>query len=92
MRNHSEWNEESGIPCKRCVFHTAYLMHLNSKGEARGRRRYKRDSKIVVSNLKGRNVGTNGKKSQTRPNYREGPNYKALRGTRVPLPQIKLTN
>ena len=48
-----------------------YLMHENSKGEARGRSIYKNNSKIV-RNLEERNVGTiKGKKSQTRPNGAE---------------------
>ena len=40
-----------------------------SKGEGRGRSRYKNNGKRVVWNMEGRNVGTiSGEKSQTRPN------------------------
>ena len=47
------------IPRTRCVFHTEFLAHGNSKGEARGRRKYKNSSiKRVVRNVKERNVGT----------------------------------
>ena len=45
------------IPCTRCVSHTVYLAHGNSKGEARARNRHKR----VVRNMEERKVGTKGK-------------------------------
>ena len=41
-----------------CVSHTVYLAHGNSKDEARGRSKHKRDRNIVVRNLEERNVGT----------------------------------
>ena len=47
-----------GLPCTGCVFHIGYLVHGNSKGEARGRNRHKSNSKRVARNLKERNVGT----------------------------------
>ena len=42
----------------RCVSHTEYLVHGNSKGEARGRSRHKNNSKRVVTNMEERNVDT----------------------------------
>ena len=42
----------------RGVSHTGYLAHENSKGEARGRRRHKNNSKRVVRNMGERNAGT----------------------------------
>ena len=47
----------------RCVFHSGYLAHGNSKGEARGRIRQKNNSKRVGRNLKERTVGTTREKS-----------------------------
>ena len=50
------------VPAGReCVSHTVYLAHGDSKGEARGRSRHKRNSNGVVRNLEERNVGTKGK-------------------------------
>ena len=46
----------TGIPCAECVSYTVYLEHGNSKGEARGRCRHKRNS--VVRNPEERNVDT----------------------------------
>ena len=43
-----------GIPCMRCVSHTGYLVHGNSKSELRGRSRHNNKSKRVVKNLKER--------------------------------------
>ena len=39
-----------------CVFLTGYLAHGNRKGEARGKSRYKNNSKRVVKNLEERNI------------------------------------
>ena len=41
-----------------CVFHTGFLAHGNSKGEARGRSRHQNNSRRVVRNLEKMNVGT----------------------------------
>ena len=41
----------------RCVSHTGYFGHGNSKGEARRRRHYN-NSKRRVRNLKQRNIGS----------------------------------
>ena len=68
------------IPCTRCVSHTVYIAHENSNGEAKERNIHKMNSKRVVRNLDERNVGTKGK------NPKQGPNYRAPRGMRVPLP------
>ena len=43
------------IPCTRCVSHTVYFAHGNSKGEARGRNLHKNNAR-VVRNLKERSV------------------------------------
>ena len=37
-----------GIPCTRCVSHTGYLTHGNSKSEARGRSRHQNQYKRLV--------------------------------------------
>ena len=50
-----------------CVSHTVYIAHGNSKGEARGRNRYKNNAR-VVRNLKERNVGTKVKSPKQGPN------------------------
>ena len=41
--------------------HTGTFAHGNRKGEAKGRNRHKKNSKRVVRNLEGKNVGTKGK-------------------------------
>ena len=38
----------TGIPCKGCVTHTAYLAHGNSKNEGRGRSRHRNNSKREI--------------------------------------------
>ena len=48
----------TGIPCTRCVSHTGYGSHGNSKGEIRGRSRHDNHSKIVARKMGERNVGT----------------------------------
>ena len=45
----------------KCVFHTGFFVHGNSKGETRERCRYPNNSKRVIRNLEERNVGTKGK-------------------------------
>ena len=52
-----------GIPPTRCVSNIGYFAHRNGKGEAKGRSRNKNNSKIVVKNIEGRNVGTIREKS-----------------------------
>ena len=42
-----------GIPCTRCVSHSRYLAHENSKGETRGRSRHKNNNNIVRNMKKG---------------------------------------
>ena len=49
------------LTCTRSIFHTGYLVHRNSKGEARGRSGHKNNSKRVVRNLEERKVVTRGK-------------------------------
>ena len=44
----------------RCISHTGYLAHGNSKDEIRGRSRHKNHSHRVVRNMEERNVGTKG--------------------------------
>ena len=41
----------------RCVSHTGYLAHENSKGEIRGKSRYENNSKRVLRNMEERNEG-----------------------------------
>ena len=41
-----------------CIFHTGYLAHGSSHGNASGRGRHMRGSNKVVRNLEERNVGT----------------------------------
>ena len=48
----------TGIPCMRCVSHTGYLAHGNSKGEAKERIMCQNNSKRVVWNVEGRNKDT----------------------------------
>ena len=43
---------------EECTSHLGYLAHGNSKGEIRGRSRYKNNSKRVVRYMEGMNVGT----------------------------------
>ena len=62
--------------------HTVYLAHGNSKGEAKRKEDKSRIVK-VVTNLEREHEG---EKSQTRPYYRRGPNFKVPRVSRVPLP------
>ena len=47
-RDHLAWTAGNGIPCTRCASLTGYLAHGNRKGEIRGRRRHKNNSKRVV--------------------------------------------
>ena len=55
-----------GDTCTGCVSNTGYLAHGDSKGEARGRRRHKNNSR-VVRNLR-QERGHEEEKSQTKPN------------------------
>ena len=41
-----------------CVSHTRYLVHENNKDEAKESSRLKNNSKRVVLNMSGKNVGT----------------------------------
>ena len=51
-----------GISCTRCVSHTGYLAHKNSKDETRERSRHKNNSKRVARNLEKMNVRTKRKR------------------------------
>ena len=57
-RNHLAWTAENGGSHARGVSHTGYLVYGNSKGEERGRSRYKNKIKRVVSNIEGRILDT----------------------------------
>ena len=52
---------ETGIPCTRCVSHTGYIAHGNSKGETIGRSRHKNNGERRVGNMEEMNVDTKGK-------------------------------
>ena len=46
-RNTRDYLEGESVPCTRCVSHTGYLTHGNSKGEARE----EADTRIIVEEL-----------------------------------------
>ena len=42
------WTTGNGDPMQRCVSHTRYFAHENSKGEERGKIRHKNHNKRVI--------------------------------------------
>ena len=60
-RNNLLWTIVNGDPKTKCVSHTGYLAHGNSKDEVRGRNRHEYNSKSTVRNMEERKVDTKGK-------------------------------
>ena len=78
------------IPCTRCVSHTVYLAHGDSKDEARGSSRHKNNVR-VVRNMETRNLGTKGKSPKQDLTSAKDLTIELPEG-RQSLTKIRLTN